>query len=50
MPAPALQAVVVNVGRGDIQIVDATRARVCGTGALYLDARTGSGIVQLPRE
>jgi lipid A 4'-phosphatase len=46
VPAPAFARIAVRLGRGNIQLVDATQARVARSGALQLELRTGRGTVQ----
>jgi hypothetical protein len=46
VPAPAFERVAVRVKRGNIQVVDATRAGVVGSGIVQLELHTGRGTVQ----
>jgi lipid A 4'-phosphatase len=46
VPAAAFARIVVRVGRGNIQVVDATQARVVSSGVVQLELDTGSGTVQ----
>lgn len=46
VPAPAFERIRVRVGRGNIQVVDATQAGVVRGGAVRLELRTGQGTVQ----
>ena len=46
VPAQAFERIRVRVGRGNIQVVDATRAGVARGGTVQLELRTGQGTVQ----
>ena len=46
VPALAFEHIAVRVGRGNIQVVDATQARVVGSGIVHLELHTGAGTVQ----
>jgi lipid A 4'-phosphatase len=48
VPAAAFERIRVRVGRGDIRVVDATRAGVVRTGAVALELSTGRGTMQRP--
>jgi lipid A 4'-phosphatase len=46
VPAAAFRRIRVSLGRGDIEVTDATRTGVVASGAIKLDLRTGSGHVR----
>jgi len=46
VPGAAFERIRVRVGRGDIRVVDATRAGVAGAGRVQLELSTGRGTVQ----
>lgn len=45
-PRGAFDRIRVQVGRGDIRVVDETRAGVIGAGGVRLELHTGRGTVQ----
>lgn len=46
VPRGAFDRIRVQVGRGDIRVVDETRAGVIGAGGVRLELHTGRGTVQ----
>ena len=46
VPGAAFERIRVRVGRGDIRVVDATRAGVARAGMVQLELSTGGGTVQ----